>query len=224
MSKHIGLFGGSFDPPHLGHQDLVEAAFQRLSLDEIWIIPVGKPVHRKLSGQATAQQRISWLRTMFEGESRVRIMDWEVNLAKPSPAIVTLTRFSTENPSVIPTWLMGYDSYLSLPTWVAYPKHQRLCNLAVFNRQGINKPMDSMVWQALSLQAWLQHPPQTAGHLVHLDAKLPHISASQIRQHPLQHEPDLYQDTCNAISACYASDFTSKKRDNHERNENNRTT
>jgi nicotinate-nucleotide adenylyltransferase len=213
MPKHIALFGGSFDPPHLGHKALVDAAIDHLNLDEVWVIPVGLPVHRKLSGQATAQQRISWLQTMFEGESRVKIMGWEVNLAKPSPAIDTLTRFSTEHPSIIPTWLMGYDSYLSLPTWVAYPKHQKLCNLAVFNRQGINKPMDSSGWKALSLQAWLQHPPQTAGHLVHLDAKLPDISASRIRQRPQQHEPDLHQDTCNAISACYASDSTSEKRD-----------
>ncbi|MDX8381576.1 MAG: nicotinate (nicotinamide) nucleotide adenylyltransferase [Ghiorsea sp.] len=214
MPKHIGLFGGSFDPPHLGHQALVEEALEQLSLDEVWIIPTGCPVHRNLSGQATAKQRTDWLQTMFESDSRVKIVDWEVNLDKSSPTIATLKRFQAEKPLNIPTWLMGLDSYLSLPTWVNYPAHQHYCNLAVFNRQGTNKAINSSGWKEILLQNWMQNPPQTAGHIVSLDVELPDISATQIRQHPHQHQSNLHQDTCNAISACYASDLTSIKRDN----------
>jgi len=214
LPKHIGLFGGSFDPPHLGHQALVEEALEQLSLDEVWIIPVGTPVHRELSGHASPQQRMDWLQSMFNDEPRVKIADWEVNLDKASPAIATLKRFKTKNPNIVPTWLMGLDSYLSLPTWVDYPEHQHFCNLAVFQRQGINKPINSMGWEELSLQGWMQNPPQTAGHIVSLDVELPDISASQIRQQPHQHQSKLHQDTCNGILACYASDSTSIKRDN----------
>jgi len=214
LPKHIGLFGGSFDPPHLGHQALVEEALEQLSLDEVWIIPTGRPVHRELSGQATAKQRTDWLQTMFESDSRVKIIDWEVNLDKPSPTIATLKRFQAENPKVIPTWLMGLDSYFSLPTWVDYPAHQRYCNLAVFHRQGINKLINSTGWKQLTVAQWQQYPPQNAGFMVNLDIELPNISATQIRQHPQQHQSNLHQDTCNGILACYASDSTSIKRDN----------
>ena len=64
MTKRIGLFGGSFDPPHLGHKALVDAALQELNLDEVWVIPVGLPVHRQLSGKATPEQRLFWLNTI----------------------------------------------------------------------------------------------------------------------------------------------------------------
>ena len=47
--RQIGLFGGSFDPPHMGHVSLVEAGLDVLGLDEVWVIPA-LPVHRKLSG------------------------------------------------------------------------------------------------------------------------------------------------------------------------------
>jgi len=202
MRKRIGLFGGSFDPPHLGHKALVDAAIQELELDEVWVIPVGLPVHRQLSGKAKPEQRLSWLSAVFADEPRVRIMDWEINHDKPMPAIATLRRFQAENPDIIPLWLMGMDSFLDMPNWVEYPKHQALCNLAVFQRSHIKDALETEGWLAASAQ----NIPTDAGHIIMLQHHLPDISSSQIRQQPAQYKHLLHQDTCNAILACYASD------------------
>ena len=201
MTKRIGLFGGSFDPPHLGHQALVYAALQKLELDEVWIIPVGLPVHRQLSGKATPEQRLSWLSTIFADEPRVHIVDWEINYTKPSPAIASLRRFQAENPSITPTWLMGLDSFLDMPNWIEYPEHQKLCNLAAFQRGSMENNLETMGWEKLCT---LKHGLD-AGHIVFINKTLPDISSTQIRKNPQLHQKDLHQDTCNAILACYAS-------------------
>ncbi len=208
MTKQIGLFGGSFDPPHLGHQALVDAAIQELDLDEVWVIPAGLPVHRQLSGKATSEQRLSWLSAIFADEPRVRIVDWEIKHAKPSPAIATLRRFQAENPSIIPTWLMGLDSFLDMPNWVEYPEHQKLCNLAVFQRENMVKYLKTMGWKDTPT---LNNELDT-GHIIFINKTLPNISATQIRKNPKLHQKYLHQDTCNAILACYASDEFNKER------------
>ena len=199
---NIGLFGGSFDPPHLGHQALVKAALQELKLDEVWVIPVGLPVHRQLSGKATPKQRLSWLASMFADEPRVRIVDWEVNQPQPTPAIATLRRFQAENTGITPVWLMGLDSFLGMPNWVEYPEHQKLCNLAVFQREYIKTPLETISWKKTST---LNHGID-AGHVIYINKTLPDISSTQIRKNPKLYLKDLHQDTCNAILACYASD------------------
>ncbi|MDQ6988347.1 MAG: nicotinate (nicotinamide) nucleotide adenylyltransferase [Mariprofundaceae bacterium] len=207
-TPHIAIFGGSFDPPHLGHQALVEAALAQLDVDALWIMPVGVPVHRQLSGKATAQQRLDWLKTMFAHDSRVHIKDWETKSSSPSPAIATLRRFQDEHADQTPTWLMGMDSYADLPNWVAYPEHQKRCNLLVFARQGCDKAELRAGWRLLEAGEGVIHMPSKAGNIAFLDIDLPLISSSQIRADVVQHQTQLPQSTCNAISVCYASALT----------------
>jgi len=209
--KHIALFGGSFDPPHLGHIALVKAALEHLHIDELWLIPVGLPVHRKLSGKATDTQRLDWLSEIFNDEEPVKIVDWEMQNSNPTPAIDTLRRFQKENQHMIPTWLMGMDSFLDLPNWVDYPEHQKLCNLAVFHRKGVKDDVITNTWKSIGLLEWQNQRPQLAGHMVCLDVDLPHVSSTHIRQNAKANKALLAQSNCNAILACYDSDLRNHK-------------
>jgi len=202
MPKRIGLFGGSFDPPHLGHKALVETALKQLNLDEVWIIPAGLPVHRQLSGKASHHDRITWLTAMFAEHLNVRIVDWEIHQNTPTPAIATLRRFKAENPDIVPLWLMGMDSFLDMPNWVEYPKHQEVCNVVVFERKGQTTTTETMGWQHIEAL----NDKKNAGHVLLIQADLPDISATKIRHNPSAHQSDLHPDTCKAILACYASD------------------
>lgn len=176
--QRIGVFGGSFDPPHIGHRSLVEVALNQLKLDEVWVIPVGNPVHRTLTAHISAQQRLAWVESMFEGLSRVRVLDWEVQQDEEVPAIETM-RYVAKQLNVVPCWLLGMDVWQGLPSWVAYPEHRGVCNVAVFPRQG-EKVQKHTDW--LEVTEMPQDLDVKAGHVYYVDSNLPDISATQIRR------------------------------------------
>lgn len=179
--KRIGLFGGSFDPPHTGHVALVEAALERLHLDEVLVVPVGVAVHRNLSGRTTPEQRLDWMRRIFAGMERVRVLDWEVRESSPTPSIVTLRRLQLEQPGVLPVMLLGADAFACIETWVDYPAHAELCDVAVFGRVGSIMPEAATAFATLPLAAWLE-APAAPGHRVDVDVLLPGVSATEIRR------------------------------------------
>lgn len=171
----IGVFGGSFDPPHLGHKALVQAALDELALDEIWVMPVGLPVHRSLTPHISAQQRLAWVESMFADMEQVRVLDWEVRQTDPTAAIEVM-RWVNEQIDSVPIWLMGMDAWLGLSSWVAYPEHVQWCNIAVFPRYGEQADMYDG-WKQVTCLSSLQ-----AGQVYWGKSILPMVSATQIRE------------------------------------------
>jgi nicotinate-nucleotide adenylyltransferase len=188
VNRKIGLFGGCFDPPHLGHEALVMAAIKRLSLDEVWVIPAGAPVHRVLSGHADARLRLKWVKEVFSNVAGLSVLDWEIDQTGPVPAITTLHRFRVENPNLIPLWLTGADAFEGMRDWVGYPEHLRLCSVAVFERSHHCAPIEDVDWQQVSVESWLTGEVNGPGCALHLDAGLPDISATEIRDRVLKGE------------------------------------
>jgi len=180
-NQKIGLFGGSFDPPHLGHEALVKAAIELLKLDEVWVIPAGAPVHRTLSGHADARLRLKWMKEIFSGVESVRIVDWEIDQPQPVPAITTLRKFRAQNPEVVPVWLSGADAFEGMSSWIAYPEHQKLCSVAVFDRNSRSASIKMPDWQRVSVESWLQGEVDGPGCFICLEAALPNVSATEIR-------------------------------------------
>ncbi len=173
----IGIFGGSFDPPHCGHQALVYAGIERMGLDEVWVIPA-MPVHRVLSGCADSGQRLHWLAMIFADEPKVRVLDREVQKGRPTASIETLREFADERPGEIPWLMLGADAWAGLPDWREYPAHLHLCNVAVFARQG-SSVADVEGWQTVDVNDTTAC--DTPGHVLRLDVRLPDVSATGIR-------------------------------------------
>ncbi|HKI59697.1 MAG TPA: nicotinate (nicotinamide) nucleotide adenylyltransferase [Mariprofundaceae bacterium] len=188
----IGLFGGRFDPPHMGHEALVRSALTQLKLDEVWVIPTGIPVHRDASRHASGEMRMAWAEMMFKDLANVRIKDWEVSHDEPVAAIDTLKRFRENCPELIPLWLCGADSFATMPQWIGYPEHQRCCNVAVFSRKGEPSIVELSGWRAVSLEQWLSSRERdqslAAGHVIRLDGMLPDVSATVIRDRAMRGE------------------------------------
>jgi len=179
-ARIIGLFGGSFDPPHLGHLALARTALARRLVDQVWFVPVGQPVHRRLSGAADGTLRAQWLSHMIQGEANMRVWDWEVRQARPVPAIETLRRFAQAWPRHRAVWLMGADALAGLAGWVAYPAHRRYCDLLVFARAGHALPA-LPDWREVDAHAW--RACRGYGHVLYVrDAHLPDISATEVRR------------------------------------------
>ncbi|MDX8412063.1 MAG: nicotinate (nicotinamide) nucleotide adenylyltransferase [Mariprofundaceae bacterium] len=176
-----GLFGGSFDPPHVGHVALVKAALALLGLGKLWVVPVETPAHRQLSGKADAKQRAAWLACLFSGMPAVEILDWEIGVQAPTPTLPTLMRLRREFPHLMPVLLLGEDAFAGMAGWVGYPEHCRHADVAVFRRAGFAaKQPGPKEWRDVEPQTW--RGSQGSGRVIRLEAALPDVAATRIRK------------------------------------------
>lgn len=202
--KQIGLFGGSFDPPHMGHVALVKAGLDVMGLDEIWVIPA-LPVHRELSGKADAATRLRWLEMIFSDNERVRVLDWEIRRGRPTAMVETLREFA-DRQTVVPWLMLGADAWAGLAGWQKYPAHQGLCNVAVFARQGIDQACVPLPgWKQAGIEHWRKC--ENSGHVLYLAVELPDISATALRRDIMQIEeladsipPEIYSEVQKAYT------------------------
>jgi nicotinate-nucleotide adenylyltransferase len=179
--NRIGLFGGSFDPPHMGHVALVEAGLDVLGLDEVWVIPA-MPVHRELSGCVDAETRLRWLEMIFESDHRIKVLDWEIRRNRPTAMVETLREFVGKHAATVPWLMLGADAWTNLADWREYPAHRELCNVAVFARQGMDRESlpELPGWKQVDMQGWQKC--ECGGHMLYVAVELPDISATALRR------------------------------------------
>jgi len=135
--KKIAIFGGSFDPPHNGHLAVVDAALERLPVDELVIVPAYLNPFKSESC-APAPLRLEWLHRIFDGDRRIRISDFEVAMHRPVPSIETVRHFLEEAEHVY--LIIGADNLESLPRWRDFETLDTLVTWVVARRDGIAVP------------------------------------------------------------------------------------
>ena len=143
----LGIFGGTFDPVHLGHLRLAEEATETLGLSSIRWIPAGQPAHRMVDNklpQVSAQQRLEMVRLAIAGNPRFDLDAAEVEADQPSFTVPTLERLrhpdqcGTQRPLVL---LVGADAFAGLPDWHRWEEIFKLAHIAVAHRPGF--PIDT---------------------------------------------------------------------------------
>lgn len=185
-SNLIGILGGTFDPPHLGHVALAEAALARLPLSEVLWLPSGSPGHRA-APVASAHDRLAMLRLATAGNARYRIDASELDRAEPTYTVHTLTRLRAQRGDAQPlVLLLGSDSFLSLPSWLHWHELFALAHIAVASRPG-HLPADGGPSPELSAEIARRsaRPEQlgasAAGRIAYFDMPPMDISASTVR-------------------------------------------
>jgi len=118
---------------------------------------------------------------IFAGNHRVKVVDWEVTVAEPTPSIVTLRRFTTAFPKKRPLLLLGADAFAGMDGWVDYPEHASLCDVAVFGRVACSAEGAGAAFRPRLLADWLMEPV-VLGNRVDVSVPLPHVSATEIRR------------------------------------------
>lgn len=134
----IGVYGGTFNPPHLGHLTAARAVFELLKLDKLLMVPAGLPPHKDLpAGSPTAAQRLEMTRLAAEqlglGE-RAEVVDLELNRAGKSYTADTLAQLHSRYPEAELWLLMGTDMFLTLQAWHAPEDILSLAGVAAFGR------------------------------------------------------------------------------------------
>ncbi len=111
----LGLFGGRFDPPHIGHLLAAQAAVEALALDELWFIPAKSPPHKPAVASALARLEMTTLATASNPIFSVS----ELELARPGPSytIDTVLAVRDQHPTRALYFITGYDAYADIASW-----------------------------------------------------------------------------------------------------------
>lgn len=135
----IALFGGSFDPPHKGHEAIVYSAIKALDIERLIIIPTY--INPFKSGyKAPPELRLKWLREIFSDMHSVEVSDYEVLKRRPSYAIETVEHFANEGQKLY--YIIGADNVASLHKWHNFEKLNNLVTWVVATRAPYKAPND----------------------------------------------------------------------------------
>jgi nicotinate-nucleotide adenylyltransferase len=134
--RRIGLFGGTFDPPHDAHVALARLALAELALDELRWIPAGQP-WQKARQITPAAHREAMVRLAMGEEPRFRLERCEIRRAGPSFTLDTVRELQASEPGAQWFLIIGQDQYAGLHTWRDWRELLSRVTLAVANRPGV---------------------------------------------------------------------------------------
>jgi len=140
----IGLFGGSFDPVHLGHLWIAEFARESLCLDEVRWIPAAQSPLKPSAPIATNEERLTMIRLAISGATGHTIDPRELQRAQPSYTVDTVEEICAEDPHNDYFLIAGSDSLASMPNWRSPERILRCVTLSVVRRGG-DPPIDYSV-------------------------------------------------------------------------------
>ena len=132
--RRIGVFGGAFDPPHIGHLVVAQDVIEALGLDLLLIVPSARPPHR--DAVLDAEQRLALVRTVFDDDPRIEVSDIELRRPGPSWTVDTLEEIRRRWKPDELVLVIGADQYRSFDSWRDPLRILELAELAVMPRDG----------------------------------------------------------------------------------------
>jgi nicotinate-nucleotide adenylyltransferase len=136
--KRIGIFGGTFDPPHKGHISIAEQAVKQLGLDCMYFIPAYIPPHKQQHLSITAQHRVAMMKLAVSGRKEFKVSTIELRRRGISYTVDTLKVFKKRFPKAQLVLIIGSDNLLQFHSWKMPKSILQLASLAVYKRKGFN--------------------------------------------------------------------------------------
>lgn len=173
MTRRIGLFGGTFDPVHLGHLVLAEQCYEQAELDVVWFVPAGTPPHKGDLSVSAPKHRMEMLNLAISGTPHFALCAIELERAGLSYTVETLAQLQTLHPSDEFELIVGADMLADFRNWREPERIASLCRLIAVNRGD-----DVAGVQTLAVQ--LQNDLQARIRVIEMPAI--DISATDIRR------------------------------------------
>ncbi|QDT02448.1 Nicotinate-nucleotide adenylyltransferase [Rubripirellula lacrimiformis] len=136
MAKRIGIYGGSFDPVHIGHLWIADAACESLSLDQVLWIPTATSPLKPSGPTASDEHRLQMLRLAVSGNPSFVVDDREIRRGDVSYTVDTIAQIRSEQPDDELVLIIGSDSLASFDRWHEPERLLDLVDLAVIQRGG----------------------------------------------------------------------------------------
>jgi nicotinate-nucleotide adenylyltransferase len=136
---HIGILGGTFNPPHRGHVALAQHAFAQLRLTQMLLMPAGTPPHKQGEADPGAEHRLAMCRLAILGSEGLSVSALEVERGGPSYTVDTLRDIKASTPDAKLTFVVGADTARTLPAWREPAQLLGLAEIAVAARTGTDQ-------------------------------------------------------------------------------------
>lgn len=178
----IGLYGGTFDPVHLGHIHAAQSVRQHLNLDRVHMILSARPSHRD-QPQTPNDHRWKMLQLACAEHEQLLADDTELGRPGKSYAVDTMREFRQANPEAQLCWILGMDSYRTLPTWQNWRELLQYGHLVVVQRpESSPEPDGDQVLNEFEQRYRTESIDRAlAGNILFLTLPMKAVSASQIR-------------------------------------------
>ena len=134
--ERIGILGGTFDPPHVGHLMVASDVCGALKLDRLLLVPSASPPHKQGQVRATAEQRLAMVSAAVENDDRFAVDDLELRRPGASYTVDTLRELRARYPRAELFFVIGADQHRELHSWREPEEVARLARLAVVSREG----------------------------------------------------------------------------------------
>jgi nicotinate-nucleotide adenylyltransferase len=135
----IGILGGTFNPPHLGHLICAQEAYLQLGLDRVTLIPARIPPHKPVEDEPGVEHRLELCRLAIRGDQRFHVSDLEIARDGPSYTVDTLEELHSSAPDHELFLIVGGDIAAGLPNWHQPERVLSLATLAVAKRRGTSR-------------------------------------------------------------------------------------
>ena len=188
----VGILGGTFDPPHIGHLILAEEAWFQLNLDVVYFVPAGDPPHKQGRRLSSVALRVRMVEAAIAGNAHFRLS--RVDVDRPGPHytvdMVHLLRRDLPDASEL-FFLMGSDSLSDLPNWRQARELIAACQLVALTRHDV-----TLDWEQLE-----ERLPGLRTHVTLLDMPEVEIASHVLQQRVRAGQPIRYQtpDSVEAI-------------------------
>ena len=185
--KKIGLFGGTFNPIHLGHLRGAEEIWQAFQLEEVIFIPSSIPPHKVTEKIIEAKHRLEMVKLAISSNPHFSTSDLELSRPGRSFSIDTL-RFFQERQKDTFFFILGGDAFAEIETWKDFQNLFSLCHFIVMARPGSQKNISSSPFPKTLIPAFRHAPGEKAwihhsGHRVYLkEISFLDISSTKVRE------------------------------------------
>jgi nicotinate-nucleotide adenylyltransferase len=179
----LGIFGGTFDPPHLGHLILAAEAYAQLDLDRLLWVLTPDPPHKQGQTIASLNHRLAMVRLATQGDPQFELSTVDIDRVGPHFALDTVKIIAGQNPWADLVYLMGGDSLRDLPLWHRPAEFLAACHaIGVMRRPG----------DAIDLTELETKFPGLSGKLLFVEAPLLDIAGHEIRARVARGKPFRY--------------------------------
>ena len=156
-TNRTGIFGGTFNPPHIGHLEIAKEAKIRFNLDNVIFVPSYMPPHKDPHAVLDGAHRANMVKLLIEGGQDLIFSDYELSKKTVSYSIDTIRYFETEFPGKKFYFIIGSDAFYDIDTWKDHDLVLKLIDFIIYERKGSPREKVMKKFHNLSNISWIEN-------------------------------------------------------------------